>query len=111
MMLADVPADGYSVELGQLEKPEERGIILSTGQIIRFLATMLAGLVQATMVNGPKTNESGCEIGLLDCWMWGLTVGQYYTLLAFAFAILAFPILFMREVSSKHIPIHTFAGE
>ena len=34
MMLADVPADGYSVELGQLEKPDERGTILSTGQCV-----------------------------------------------------------------------------
>jgi hypothetical protein len=25
IMLADVPADGYSVELGQLESPEKRG--------------------------------------------------------------------------------------
>ena len=46
MMLADVPADGYSVELGQLEKAHERGIILSTGQYIRFLATMCAGVIQ-----------------------------------------------------------------
>ena len=60
--VADVPADGYSVELGQLEQPDERGIILSTGQYIRFLATMAAGVVQAVLVNGPKTNASDCPI-------------------------------------------------
>lgn len=31
LMFSDVPADGYSVELGQLELPEERGQILATG--------------------------------------------------------------------------------
>jgi len=104
---ASCPA-GYSVELGQLEKLDERGVILSTGQFIRFLATMCAGVVQATLVNGPKTNESGCTISPTDCWAWGLTVGQYYRLLAAIFVVLAIPIFFMREVSSKHIPTHTF---
>ena len=35
-MFSDVPADGYSVELGQLEPPERRGQILATGQRVRF---------------------------------------------------------------------------
>jgi hypothetical protein len=109
MMLADVPADGYSVELGQLEAENERGVILSTGQFIRFLATMFAGVIQATMVNGVSTNASDCEISALNCWSWGLTVGQYYRVLAVIFAVLALPIFFMREVSSDHIPLHSFA--
>ena len=108
-MLADVPADGYSVELGQLEAENERGVILSTGQFIRFLATMFAGVIQATMVNGESTNASGCDISPLNCWSWGLTVGQYYRLLALIFVVLALPIFFIREVSSDHIPIHSFA--
>ena len=109
MMLADVPADGYSVELGQLENEEERGVILSTGQFIRFLATMFAGVLQATLVNGEKTNASDCPVSALNCWSWGLTVGQYYKMLAVIFAVLCIPIFFLREVSSKHIPVHTFA--
>jgi hypothetical protein len=32
LMLSDVPADGYSVELGQLETEEQRGQILATGR-------------------------------------------------------------------------------
>jgi len=31
LMFIDVPADGYSVELGQLETKEQRGQILATG--------------------------------------------------------------------------------
>jgi MFS family permease len=109
MMLADVPADGYSVELGQLEAENERGVILSTGQFVFFLDTMCAGVIQATMVNGVSTNASDCEISALKCWSWGLTVGQYYRVLAVIFAVLALPIFFMREVSSDHIPLHSFA--
>ena len=78
--VADVPADGYSVELGQLEKPDERGIILSTGQYIRFLATMAAGVVQAVLVNGPKTNASDCPIDVsysLTDFVDHLVVGQF----------------------------------
>jgi hypothetical protein len=33
--VADVPADGYCVELGQREPPEKRGQILATGQFVR----------------------------------------------------------------------------
>lgn len=73
LMLADVPADGYSVELGQMESPEKRGQILATGQRIRFSFTMLAGVIQAFMVNGPTTNPSDCPIDAQDCWSWGLT--------------------------------------
>lgn len=65
---------GYSVELGQLEKEDERGVILSTGQYIRFLSTMFAGVMQATLVNGKETNADGCPVNALNCWGWGLTV-------------------------------------
>jgi hypothetical protein len=51
-MIADVPADGYCVELGQLESEAERGQILATGQRIRFSFTVLAGAIQALLVNG-----------------------------------------------------------
>lgn len=109
LMLADVPADGYSVELGQLENPEERGMILSTGQRIRFTATMFAGLIQALMVNGTSTNATGCPISALNCWSWGLTVGQYYSLISALLCVIIIPIFFMREISSRHVPIHTLA--
>ena len=98
LMIADVPADGYSVELGQLEKEDERGIVLSTGQYIRFLSTMLAGVVQAVLVNGPKTNAPGCPIDVTNCWAWGLTVAQYYKVLALILILISMPIFFMREV-------------
>lgn len=109
MMLADVPADGYSVELGQLERPDERGVILSTGQVLRFASTMFAGVVQALLVNGTKTNAAGCPVDLMNCWPWGLTVAQYYQLLALLLAALAFPIFFLREIACDHVPVHTFA--
>lgn len=109
LMLADVPADGYSVELGQLENPEERGMILSTGQRIRFSATMGAGLIQALMVNGVGTNAAGCSISALNCWSWGLTVGQYYSLVSALLCVLVAPIFFLREISCRHVPVHTLA--
>lgn len=109
LMLADVPADGYSVELGQLESLEERGMILSTGQRIRFTFTMLAGLIQALLVNGKSTNASGCSVSFEDCWSWGLTVGQYYWLVSGILIILVIPIFFMREIPCAHVPQHTFS--
>ena len=96
------------MELGQLEREDERGVILSTGQYIRFLATMAAGVVQAVLVNGPKTNSSDCEISIMECWSWGLSVTQYYQVLAAVLLVLSIPIFFLREVSSEHIPTHTF---
>jgi len=59
VMLSDVPADGYSVELGQLEPPERRGSILATGQMIRFSFSVLAGLIQALLLNSSLTNKPG----------------------------------------------------
>jgi hypothetical protein len=37
LMVSDVPADGYSVELGQMEPPEQRGQILATGQVVHSI--------------------------------------------------------------------------
>lgn len=76
LMIADVPADGYCVELGKLEVPGERGQVLATGQRIRFTCSMLAGFIQALLVNGQSTNPSGCKISFLECWGWGLS-GAY----------------------------------
>jgi len=58
-VLSDVPADGYSVQLGKLEPPEKRGNILATGQMIRFIFSMLAGLIQALLLNSPATSKPG----------------------------------------------------
>eukprot|EP01035_Chromulina_nebulosa_P018201 gene18201-23863_t len=96
-MFSDVPADGYSVELGQLEPPDRRGVILATGQIIRFSFCMIAGLIQAVLLNGPTTNESGCAISFDNCWSWGLTINQYYALLFVLVAILTIPIIWLKE--------------
>lgn len=108
LMLADVPADGYSVELGKLEKPEHRGQILATGQRIRFLSTMAAGFIQAFLVNGPSTNPSTCPISMMNCWSWGLTVRQYYFLIFAIISILFVPILYLKEPDAKNIPMRTF---
>ena len=62
IMFSDVPADGYSVELGRLEAPNKRGTILATGQLIRFSFSVIAGMIQAFLLNGPTTNDSGCPI-------------------------------------------------
>eukprot|EP01041_Mallomonas_annulata_P002110 gene2110-4125_t len=96
IMLADVPADGYSVELGQLESPEKRGQILATGQIIRFSFSILAGAIQTFLVNGPTTNDPNCKIRWDHCWQFGLTM-----------LVLVSPILFLKELDGSHIPLRT----
>ena len=105
-MFSDVPADGYSVELGQMESKEQRGTILATGQMIRFIFCILAGAIQAFLLNGPSTNPKGCAIDLQDCWSFGLTVNQYYGLLFGITFILCIPILWLKETDPRKIPHH-----
>lgn len=107
VMLSDVPADGYSVELGQLEPIERRGQILATGQMIRFSFSVLAGVIQAVLLNGPTTNEPGCPVSLETCWSFGLTVNQYYGVLFGIVAILVIPVFWLKELDATNIPRHT----
>jgi len=60
LMFSDVPADGYSVELGHLEPPLRRGQILATGQRVRFTFCMISGFIQTFLLNGPTTNSPVC---------------------------------------------------
>lgn len=106
VMLSDVPADGYSVELGQLEPPDRRGVILATGQMVRFSFSVIAGLIQALLLNGPSTNEPGCAIAFDECWASGLNVNGYYALLFCLIAVLVIPIFWMKELDSSKIPRH-----
>jgi hypothetical protein len=106
-MFSDVPADGYSVELGQLEPKERRGQILATGQMIRFIFCIVAGLIQSTLLNGPSTNDSECEISFQSCWSWGLTINQYYGLIFTMVFILCIPILWLKELDPSKIPRHS----
>ena len=109
LMLADVPADGYSVEMGQLEKEDERGQILATGQRIRFFVGIIAGIIQATLLNGPDTNHPDCPISAGKCWSWGLTPNGYYGLLFVLLFMLCIPIYYLEEPSAKNMPLHTLA--
>lgn len=114
LMFSDVPADGYSVELGKLESDEQRGQILATGQRIRFTFSVLAGVIQTFLVNGVSTNAEGCKISFDECWSWGLTVNGYYGLLFALVFILSVPIVFLKEIDPTHIPMHNwkhFSGE
>ena len=71
-MFSDVPADGYSVQLGQRESIEQRGQILATGQRIRFSFCVLAGFIQTFLLNGESTSAPDCPISFNDCWNWYL---------------------------------------
>jgi hypothetical protein len=51
LMLSDTPADGYSVQLSRMERSDETGQILATGQRIRFTFAVLAGIIQMVLVN------------------------------------------------------------
>ena len=51
VILSDVPADGYSVEIASLEKEHEKGQILATGQRIRFTFCIVAGNILILYLN------------------------------------------------------------
>jgi hypothetical protein len=110
LMLSDVPADGYSVELGQLEIKEKRGQILATGQRIRFTFCVIAGVIQTFLLNGPQTNDSDCEISIWQCWSWGLTVNQYYALLFVMVFFLTLPVWWLKEIEAKPHHRHVSDG-
>lgn len=108
LMLSDVPADGYCVELGQIESPERRGQILATGQRIRFTFCIVAGLIQTFLLNGPTTNDANCSVSFENCWSWGFTINQYYGLLFGLLLILTVPILWLKEIETTRLPPHDF---
>lgn len=108
LMMSDVPADGYCVELGQLEPPGQRGQILATGQRVRFAFCIVAGFIQTFFLNGPSTNDNGCKIDFENCWAWGLTTNQYYGFLFALIFILTIPIWWLKELDDSHIPKHDF---
>jgi hypothetical protein len=96
VMLSDVPADGYCVQLGQMEPASQRGQILATGQLLRFSFSMLAGVIQTLFLNSPKTSPKGST----DTWSWGLSMNGYYTLMFVLVALLCWPIAYMKEVTT-----------
>ena len=76
MIIADVSADGYVVQLSkELEHPERRGSILTNGQILRFSMGMVVGGFQSFLLNGPDTNPPG------KGFKWGLSVSEMYWLM------------------------------
>ena len=110
MMFANVPADGYSVELGHMESIENRGQILATGQRIRFTFCIIAGFLQTFLVNGPSTSDSDCPISWSECWSWGLNVNGFYGLLTALLLLLFIPILYLKEPDAANYPHHTVSG-
>ena len=105
-MLSDVPADGYSVELGKLEPKETRGTILATGQQIRFTFGVVAAFIQSFLLNGTSTNAADCQISFNGCWGWGLNINGYYWLLFVIVFMLVIPIYMLKELPSN-APVHT----
>lgn len=103
MMFSDVPSDGYSVELGQMEPSKQRGQILATGQRIRFTMSAFSGLIQMLLLNGPTTNAPGAQ----GVWKWGLSMNGYYGLLFAIAFVLVIPIFFLEEVRKTN----KFTGE
>jgi hypothetical protein len=101
MMFSDVPADGYSIELGKRESSTERGQILATCQRIRFSFCVVAGFIQAFLLNGPSTNDQDCSVSFTGCWSWGLTINQYYGLLFVIIFCLALPVLWLKEIRKE----------
>ncbi len=96
LMFSDVPADGYSVQLGQMEPRKSRGTILATGQLVRFSLTTFARLLQTFLLNGKSTSPEGSSY-----WSFGLSMNEYYTLIFVLTLILVFPIIFFVELEAK----------
>jgi len=74
---------------------------------IRFSFCVIAGFIQTFLLNGPSTNESGCEISFQSCWAWGLTINGYFGLLFAIVFVLAIPICWLKELEDTHVPRHT----
>jgi len=98
LILADVVADGFSVEIGSHELYHERGVVLITGQVIRFWCSIGAGFLQAFFMNGPDTNAPDCPIDAGNCWSWGMDVSQFYWFSFFIVLIGIVPILYLKEL-------------
>jgi len=102
MMIADVNADGYTVQLSQAEPLATRGNILATGQLCRFVMCMVGGLLQSFLLNGPTTNPPGKGFD------WGLTVGELYWVLAAVAAVMLLPTLYyFDETAAPQLHEHT----
>ncbi len=99
VMVSDVPSDGYCVQLGQMEPPEQRGQILSTGQLMRFIFSMIAGVIQTFFLNSAKTSPPNSDL----IWSWGLSMNGYYGLLFAIVFVLCIPIYFLEEIND--VPI------
>lgn len=82
---------------------KQRGQIIATGQIVKGLFSLLAGVIQTLLLNSPKTNPSNCK----SCWNWGLDANGYYGLLFFIVIVLVFPVFWLKELNSKKIPVYT----
>jgi hypothetical protein len=107
MMFSNVPADGLSVELAKLESADEKGKILATGQLVRYLFCILASVIQTCLLNGPSTNPGDCKITFNECWSWGLSVNEYYWLMFALIFILVIPICFLKELDLSRNPQKT----
>jgi hypothetical protein len=51
-IFSDVAGDGMTIELSRFEPPEQRGYILTTGQMIRFTTTIVSNILGIIFMNG-----------------------------------------------------------
>eukprot|EP01041_Mallomonas_annulata_P002108 gene2108-4119_t len=105
ILVADVPIDGYLVELGRLESPEKRGQIMTTATMIRSTFSIFAALFQLIFVNGLSTNDPHCVVDWEHCWHFGITIQQYYAVMLCMIFILVLPVINLKELDCSRIPI------
>lgn len=84
------------------------GVILATGQQIRFAFCVLATIIQALFLNGTSTNAEGCGVSFRECWGWGLTVQGYYGFIFAIVFILVIPVFWLKELQSTS-ELHTLS--
>mmetsp|Transcript_95127 Transcript_95127/g.168048 ORF Transcript_95127/g.168048 Transcript_95127/m.168048 type:complete len:590 (+) Transcript_95127:35-1804(+) len=97
-MFADVAADGLTVEFSQLEPPETRGYILSTGQMVRFGFTGLVLFLNLILTNGPQMYPPGMSSSTL--FPFGLNIWQLHLMLL----LLSVPALVVMAICLQDAP-------
>ena len=91
-IMADVAADGLTVELAKLEPDETRGTLQSNVYLVRALGSIVAALLVGLGMNGPNYNGS---------FSWSLDFTQVMAALSVPSAIMV-PVSWWEHLRAEH---------
>merc|ERR1719382_2096251 len=101
-IFADVAGDGMTIELTKLEPEATRGYILTTGQMIRFLAMTLSSFVGTFFMNGRSYYNASKLSGNDTVFSYELSFWQVHLLLL----CVCVPVLIAMAVLLRDPPRH-----